>query len=160
MDPLHRGNDFEGSLVLVAAARDSIGGNAVPAEYGQLDVGSLFPVNFGFTSWPFAIEELYWEQWFGKRLMTKVGATAAAAEINPFRLKDDRTSFTTTPFTFHESFPAPAQGPGFAIKWWPVEDSEFYVTGVVNDMNGNPNNGWAGLDFGSFAKGEARWAWA
>ena len=57
--PLNRGKDFEGSLVLVAAARGSIGDNAVPAEYGVLDIGSIFPVNFEFTSWPFAIEELY-----------------------------------------------------------------------------------------------------
>ncbi len=152
--PLNRGKDFEVSLVLVAAERGSIGDNAVPAEYGVLDVGSIFPVNFEFTSWPFAIEELYWEQWFEKRALVRFGVTAAAAAINPFRFKDARTSFTATPFAFHESIPAPAQGPGFAAKWWPIKDSEFYVTAILNDVNGNPNKGWAGIDFNSFGKGE------
>ena len=139
--------------MLVAGIRESLGNNAIPAEYGNLHLGSLFPVNFGFASWS-AIEELYWEQWFGKRLMIRVGATAAPVIINPFRFKDDRTSFTSTPFAFHNSIPAPAQGPGLAAKWWPIEDSEFYVAGALNDVNGHPTRGWAGLDFGSFTKGE------
>lgn len=39
---------------------------------------------------------------------------------------------------------------------WPVEGSEFYLTGVVTDVNGHPDadGGTAGLDFGSFTKGE------
>ncbi len=152
--PLNRGVDYEGSIVLVAGYRGSVGNNAIPAEYGQLDVGSVWPVNFEFTSWPIRIEELYWEQWIKKRVVIRAGVTAAAAAINPFRFKDARVSFTATPFAFHASIPAPAQGPGFAFKWWPIEDSEFYVTGVLNDVNGNPNDGWAGLDFGSFTKGE------
>jgi len=156
---LNRGEDFEGSLVVVAAERRSIGDNAVPAQYGALDVGSLYPVNFGFTSWPFAIEELYWEQWIENSAVVRAGITAAGAAMNPFRFKDDRTSFSATPFAFHESIPAPAQGPGFAVKWWPIEDSEFYVTGVLNDVNGNPNNGSAGIDLNSFFKREFFYAW-
>ncbi len=153
--PLNRGEAYEGSLVLVSAWRGSIGNNAVPAQLGVSDLGSGYSVNFGFTEWDFAIEELYWEQWFGKnRLMFRIGNTAAGTMISPFRFKDDRTSFTQTPFAFHESMPSPAQGPGFALKWWPIEDSEFYVTGVLNDVNGNPADGTAGLDWGSFAKGE------
>jgi len=156
--PFNRGKDFETSLVLVTGQRESLGNNAVPAEYGQVDVGSIYPVNFEFTSWPFAIEELYWEQWLWKRALFRFGVTAAAAAINPFRFKDARTSFTATPFAFHESIPAPAQGPGFAAKWWPIEDSQFYVTFVLNDVNGNPNNGWAGIDFNSLGKGELFYA--
>ncbi len=152
--PLNRGKDFEGSFVLVAAERGSIGDNAVPAQYGPLDVGSVYPVNFEWTEWDFAIEEMYWEQWFGKDLMIRAGNTAAGVSINPFRFKDARTSFTATPFAFHESIPAPAQGPGMAAKWWPIEDSEFYVTWVLNDANGNPDDGWAGIDWNSFGKGE------
>ncbi len=152
--PLNRGEDFEGSLVLVAAERGSVGDNAIPAEFGALNVGSAWATNFEFTSWPFAVEELYWEQWFKDRLMIRAGNTAAATVLNTFRFKDARTSFTSTPFAFHESIPAPAQGPGFAAKWWPIEDSEFYAVGVLNDVNGNPNVGWAGLDWGSFTKGE------
>ncbi len=153
--PLNKGEAYEGSLVLVSAWRGSVGDNAVPAQYGAGDLGSAYAVGFGFTEWDFAVEELYWEQWFGKnRLMFRIGNTAAPTMISPFRFKDDRTSFTTTPFAFHESIPAPAQGPGFAAKWWPIEDSEFYITGVLNDTNGNPADGTLGLDWDSFAKGE------
>ena len=120
--PLNKGEDYEGSLVLVAAERRSVGNNAVPSQYGATDVGSSYAFGFGFTEWDFAAEELYWEQWGHKgSLMTRAGITAAAAVINPFRFKDDRTSFTATPFAFHESIPSPAQGPGLAVKWWPTQ---------------------------------------
>ncbi len=154
--PLNKGGDREGSLVLVAAERDSIGSHAVPAPWGIEDLGSLYAVNFEWTAWDFAIEELYWEQWIGKeRFMFRVGNTAAGTIINPFRFKDARTSFTSTPFAFHESIPAPAQGPGLAAKWWPIEDSQFYISAVLNDANGNPSRGdFLGLDWGSFTKGE------
>ena len=154
--PLNRGEDYEGSLVLVMANRGSVGSNAVPAQYGAAELGSGYAVNFEWTEWDFAVEELYWEQWFEKdRLMIRGGITAAASMIDPFRFKDGRTSFTATPFAFHESIPAPAQGPGFAIKWWPIEDSGFYVTGILNDANGNPVSGdFLGMDWGSFTKGE------
>ncbi len=153
--PLNKGEDHEGSLVLVAAERGSVGSNAVPAQYGASDVGSLYAVGFGFTEWDFAVEELYWEQWGQKdRLMFRAGITAAASLINPFRFKDDRTSFTATPFAFHESIPSPAQGPGLGAKWWPIEGSEIYVAGVLNDANGNPDDGPLGMDWSSFTKGE------
>jgi hypothetical protein len=154
--PLNKGEDREGSLVLVAAERNSVGSHAVPAPWGIEDLGSLYAVNFEWTQWDFAIEELYWEQWLGKkRFMFRVGNTAAGTVINPFRFKDARTSFTSTPFAFHESIPAPAQGPGLAAKWWPKEGSEFYISAVLNDANGNPSRGDPlGLDWGSFTKGE------
>jgi hypothetical protein len=153
---LNKGEDYEGSLVLVAAERGSVGNHAVPAPWGIEDLGSLYAVNFEWTEWDFAIEELYWEQWLGKnRFMFRVGNTAAGTMINPFRFKDARTSFTSTPFAFHESIPSPAQGPGLAAKWWPKEGSEFYISAVLNDANGNPSRGdFLGLDFGSFTNGE------
>jgi len=154
--PLNKGEDNEGSLVLVAAERNSVGSYAVPAPYGIEEVGSLYALNFEWTEWDFAVEELYWEQWLARnRFMFRIGNTAAGTMINPFRFKDARTSFTSTPFAFHESIPAPAQGPGLAAKWWPIEDSEFYITAVLNDANGNPSRGdFLGLDWGSFGKGE------
>jgi hypothetical protein len=154
--PLNKGEDREGSLVLVAAEREAVGNYAVPAPWGANDLGSLYAVNFEWTQWDFAVEELYWEQWLGKkRFMFRVGNTAAGTMINPFRFKDARTSFTSTPFAFHESIPAPAQGAGLAAKWWPKEDSEFYISAVLNDANGNPSRGdFLGLDWGTFSKGE------
>ncbi len=153
--PLNKGEDYEGSLVLVAAKRGALGSHAVPAVFGIADVGSLWSTNFGFTSWSFAVEELYWEQWLKKdRLMFRGGATAAPTAMNLFRFKDDSTSFTSVVMGFHDSIPSPAQGPGFVVKWWPKGGSELYLTGVLNDANGTPDDGWAGLDWGSFTKGE------
>ena len=40
------------------------------------------------------------------------------------------------------------------MKWWPIEDSEVYITGVLNDANGNPDDGTLGMDWDSFTKGE------
>ena len=51
--PLNKGEDYEGSLVLVAAERGSFGSNAVPAQYGVGDLGSLYSVGFGFTEWDY-----------------------------------------------------------------------------------------------------------
>jgi hypothetical protein len=153
--PLNKGEDYEGSLVLVTGERASVGSNAVPAQYGVADLGSTYAFGFGFTEWDFAVEELYWEQWTGKdRLMMRAGITAAPSLISPFRFKDDRTSFTATPFAFHETIPFPAQGPGLGAKWWPIEGSEFYISGVLNDINGNPADGTLGMDWSSFTKGE------
>ncbi len=86
--------------------------------------------------------------------MFRGGATAAPTVMNLFRFKDDSTSFTSVVMGFHDSIPSPAQGPGFVVRWWPKEGSELYLTGVLNDVNGNPDDGWAGLGWGSFTKGE------
>ena len=46
--PLRRGKDYEGSLVVVGDGRWTLGDNSNPAEFGQLDVGSVWATNLEF----------------------------------------------------------------------------------------------------------------
>ena len=150
--PLRRGKSYEGSLVLTANDRNAIGGKAVPAQFGAVDLGSSWS-NFEFTQWDFSIEDLYWEQWLElDRFFMRIGNQIPTTIYNSFRFKDGRTSYTSSPFAFHESIPYPTYGLGLAAKWWPVEDSELYVVGTLNDMNGDPNG--QGLDWSTFGRGE------
>jgi hypothetical protein len=152
--PLNRGQDFEGGLVTQFGWRDPIGNNAVPAQFGIRDTGSLWS-NYEFTTWGggFKVEDLYWQQWLGKdRFNFRVGNMIATSVFNYFRFKDAKSSFTSSPFAFHEAIPVPTYGLGTSFKWWPVQGSELYVVGTLNDMNGDPNG--QGLDWSTFGRGE------
>ncbi len=150
--PLNRGQDYEGSLVVTLDSRDSLGNNAVPAQFGASDVGSTW-AELGHTQWDLQPVELYWQQWLKKdRFFFRAGNQVGAAIYNFFRFGDSRTSFTASPYAFHESIPWPTYGLGFAFKWWPIEGSELYVVGTLNDMNSNPTD--RGLDWSTFGRGE------
>jgi carbohydrate-selective porin OprB len=155
---LNRGTDNEGHLVFSMFERSAVGNNAVPAIF-PADVGSLTG-NVEFTTWRFAIENLYWEQWLKlgqHELMLRVGNQVVTTLLNPFRFKDSRVSFTTGPWAFHTTVPYPTFGFGAGFKWWPDEDdSGFYVAGSLNDMNGDPNLegfGWSTVGRGEFFYG-------
>jgi hypothetical protein len=150
--PLNRGKDYEGSLVLTAHDRNAIGSNAVPAQFGAGNLGTIWS-NYEWTEWDFSLEDVYWEQWLEKdRFMFRIGNQIPTAIYNSFRFKDARTSFTSSPFAFHESIPYPTYGLGAAFKWWPREGSDLYVVGTLNDMNGDPNA--RGFDWSTFSRGE------
>jgi len=147
-----RGEDYEGTLVFSMFERGTVGDNANPSTFGSVELGAIW-TNVEFTNWTLSIENLYWEQWLGKkRFMFRVGNQIATTIINPFRFKDARVSFTTSPFAFHESVPYPTFGFGVAAKWWPVEDSELYVAATMNDLNGDPN--LQGFDWSTVGRGE------
>ena len=151
---LNKGKDYEGSLAFSMFARGGVGNNAVPANFGLADVGGI-TTNVEFTTWSFSIENLYWEQWLdsGKhRLMFRIGNQVVTTLLDPFRFKDSRVSFTTGPFCFHPTVPAPTFGFGAGFKWWPNEDSGLYVAGSLNDMNGDPN--LQGFDWSTVGRGE------
>jgi hypothetical protein len=84
--------------------------------------------------------------------MVRVGNQVAPALLDPFRFKDPRKSFSTGPFNFHTTIPAPTFGFGASIKWIPSEDSPWYVAGTLNDVNGDPNI--MGLDWSTVSRGE------
>lgn len=112
--PFRRGKDFEGSVVFSAHERVGVGDHAVPAQFGGADIGSSWS-NYEFTEWTFSVKDLYWEQRFKKdRLVVRAGNQIPTAIMNSFRFKDARTSFTSSPFAFHESIPngAPQAHPG------------------------------------------------
>jgi hypothetical protein len=151
---LNKGKDYEGNLVFSMFDRRGLGDNAVPATFGLADVGSL-TTNVEFTTWSFEVENLYWEQYLnpGKhKIMLRVGNQVVTTLLNPFRFKDSRVSFTTGPWAFHVTVPYPTFGFGAGFKWWPNEESGFYVAGSLNDMNGDPN--LQGLDWSTVGRGE------
>ena len=130
---LNKGKDNEGTLVFSMFDRGAVGNNAVPSNFGLVDVGSL-TTNVEFTSWSFEIENLYWEQWFGPgqdKLMFRIGNQVVTTLLNPFRFKDSRVSFTTGPWAFHPTVPYPTFGFGAGFKWWPDEESGLYLRRVA-----------------------------
>ena len=151
---LDRGGDHEGTLVFSMFERGGVGDNAVPASFGTPEVGSL-TTNVEFTSWYFAIENLYWEQWLKSEqheFMLRVGNQVVTTLLNPFRFKDSRVSFTAGPWAFHTTVPYPTFGFGTGFKWWPQKESGLYFAGSLNDMNGDPN--LQGFDWSTVERGE------
>ncbi len=151
---LNRGSENEGTLVFSMFERGAVGNNAVPSNFGLADVGSL-TTNVEFTSWDFAIENLYWEQNFASeknKFHFRIGNQVVTTLLNPFRFKDSRVSFTTGPWAFHPTVPYPTFGFGAGFKWWPDKESGFYVAGSLNDMNGDPN--LQGFDWSTVGRGE------
>jgi hypothetical protein len=132
----------KGSLVFSMFERNPIGNHQFPSNFGPINVGSITTA-IEFTTWDFAIENLYWEQWFGlgeRNLMIRVGNLAAAALIDPFRFKDARKNFTTGPFCYHVTKPDPTFGFGITFKLAPAKGTGLYLSGAVTDMNGDPNS--------------------
>ena len=151
---LDRGGDYEGTLVFSMFERGAVGNNAVPSNFGLAEVGSL-TTNVEYTSWYFAVENLYWEQWLKseqQEFMLRVGNQVVTTLLNPFRFKDSRVSFTTGPWAFHPSVPYPTFGFGTGFKWWPQKESGLYFAGSLNDMNGDPN--LEGFDWSTVGRGE------
>jgi hypothetical protein len=151
---IDRGGSYEGTLVLRGAWRDSIGNNAVPAQFGVRDLGSIWS-NYEFTSWDghFRVEDLFWEQKLGDSFSFRVGNQIPTSIYNFFRFKDARTSFTSSPLAFNETIPYPTFGMGTSFRWNPVSsDPGMYVVGTLNDMNGDPAA--LGLDWSTFSLGQ------
>ena len=156
--PLNRGSENEGTLVFSMFERGAVGNNAVPSNFGLVDVGSL-TTNVEYTTWDFAIENLYWQQNIASaksKFEVRVGNQVVTTFLNPMRFKDSRVSFTTGPWAFHPTVPYPTFGFGAGAKWWPDKKSGLYVAGSLNDMNGDPNLqgfDWSTVDRGEFFYG-------
>jgi hypothetical protein len=144
----------KGGLVFSMFDRNPIGNHRTPSLYGPMDIGSITSA-IEFTEWDFAIENLYWEQWFGlgeRSLFFRVGNQIAATLIDPFRFKDAKKSFTTGPFCYHVTKPDPTFGFGVTFKWLPAKGTGLYIAGAVTDMNGDPN--LMGFDWSTVSRGE------
>jgi len=152
-EAINRGEHFEGSLVVTLDWRHTIAG-ANPALFGTVDVGSLWPTDLAFFKFDLTVATLYWEQWFDKdRFVLRVGKQLAAQIYDFFRFKDARVSFSSDPFAGHTSIPAPPFALGISFEWWPIEGSELYVVGTLNDMNGSPTQSIGDM-FDTFFKGQ------
>ncbi len=151
---LNRGTDREGRLVLRLGWRGPIGNNAVPASFGAVNLGSAWS-NFEFTNWDdgLKVEDLFWEQQLGPNFNFRVGNMIATSVYNYSRFKDARTSFTASPFAFHEVIPLPTFGFGASFRWTPsARDPDLYVVGTINDMNGDPAS--QGLNWSTVREGQ------
>lgn len=151
---LNRGGNKQGTFVFSMFDRGAVGNNAVPSNFGIVDVGSI-TTNVEFTTWSLAIENLYWEQSLSSdhhELMFRVGNQVVTTLLNPFRFKDSRVSYTTGPWAFHPSVPYPTFGFGAAFKWRPDRQAGLYLSGSLNDMNGDPN--LQGFDWSTVERGE------
>jgi len=151
---LNKGSENEGLFVFSMFERGAVGNNAVPSNFGLLDAGSI-TTNVEYTTWDFEIENLYWEQNLAlkkNKFQCRIGNQVVTTWLSPFRFKDARVSFTTGPWAFHPTVPYPTFGFGAAFKWWPDKESGFYVSGSLNDMNGDPN--LQGFDWSTVSRGE------
>jgi Carbohydrate-selective porin, OprB family len=151
--PLDRDGAHEGSLVIRLGWRNSIGDNEVPALFGVTQLGSIWS-NYEFTTWgdKVVVEDVFWQQWLGRRLRLRLGNQIPTGVLNFSRFKDARVSFTSSPFAFHETIPYPTFGLGVSFRWLPIQGSELYVNGTMNDMNGEPKD--SGLDWSTFGEGQ------
>jgi len=139
------GKDYEGSFTATIDWRHAMGGGVTPSVYGTFGVGSLWPTDLAFDEWDVTVPSFYWEQWFKKDVFVlRFGKQLAVQTLDFFRFKDSRTSFSGTPFSLHNSIPAPGFGQAVSFEWWPSKDSELYVQGTLNDMNGSVSS--FGLD--------------
>ncbi len=155
-DAINRGRDFEGSLVATLDWRTSIGNNFDPAAF-QFATGSLWPSDFAYIDWGLWVPALYWEQWFKKDVFVfRLGQQVAPQFIDFFRFKDPRTSFSSGPFTTAPtSVPTPPPGLGLSFRWLPIDKSESYIVGTINDVNAEVESyEWDNVfEFGQFFYG-------
>jgi hypothetical protein len=149
---LNRGEDWQGAIVAGIDWRHEYG-DIEPAFF-QFQTGSLWANEFLHVSWDPWFFPLYWEQWGKKdRFVFRVGSQVATQTLDFFRFKDGRTSFSNAQATVPSgTMPWPGPGFGAMFEWWPIEDSNLYVLGTINDMNAEPGE-WSwdnAFEYGQF----------
>ena len=139
--PIDRGGPNQGSLNVTLAYRGPFNSDPVAAVFGVPVVGSLWSA-YEWGNWDgIVFENIFWEQQVAGDFRVRFGNQAPGAIYNFSRFKDPRTSFTASPFAFHETIPYPAIGFGVAGRWQPAPLLGPYAVLTVNDMNADPQNG-------------------
>lgn len=151
-DAYNRGKDWQGGFTIGIDWRHAYG--EVEPAFFLLQTGSLWANEFLHVEWDPWIFPLYWEQWGKKdRFVARVGTQVATQTLDFFRFKDGRTSFTNAQMTIPAgTMPWPGPGFGAMFEWWPVEDSNLYVLGTINDVNAEPGE-WSwdnAFEYGQF----------
>lgn len=131
-----RGKDYQGSLVAAFDWRHTLQDTTQPA-FLAINIGSLWATNFYYLSWRPWFPILFYEQSFKKDVFVlRFGNMNTIQFFDFFRFKDPRTSFSGSPFTAPgTTIPFPAPGFGVAFELRPVKGSEFYISGIVSDVN-------------------------
>jgi hypothetical protein len=139
--PHDRGGPTESSFVLRYGWRGNVFGNAQnPASFGLVNLGANWS-NYEFTNWQggFKVEDFFLQQWFlDRRANFRIGNMGPQAVLNFSRFKDARVSFTASPYAFNDSIPWPTFGFGASLRVNPKPESDLYMVGSINDMNGDP----------------------
>ena len=150
-DLINRGKDYKGSLVVSFTDIHAYGSAVYPAFF-FLNTGSLLAHDGIYTNINFNVGNLFWEQWFKKdRFVARVGNLSAINLIDFFRYADFRTSFQEPNLSFPFALmPYGPPGMGISLKWWPIDNSELYITTIVNDINSDVDN----LDVHIFSTGD------
>lgn len=135
-DAYRRGQDYQGSFVF-AFNHGHIYGDAGQPFVFFLDTGSITAHDGVYAEIGPFISVLFWEQWLDKdRFVLRLGQLAPLQILDFFRFGDPRTSFSVPALAAPAaSIPIAPPGPGVNFKWWPIEGSELYVVGLVNDIN-------------------------
>jgi hypothetical protein len=145
---INKDKDYQGGITVTLDWRHALGGNNVMPGSLFSDVGSGTGVDATYLPWDAYPSVLFWEQHLKKdRFWFRIGQTAPAAMMDFFRYKDGRVSFTgvinTNPVSI---IPHAPPSLGFGFNWNPIEGSELYVKGVLNDLNVSPGEfDWSGL---------------
>ncbi len=153
---INRDKDWEGSLTAAIDTRFAIATELTPGEL-IFEAGVLTSIDATYIPWDFYPVLLFWEQHGKKgRIWFRVGQVAAPAVLDFFRYKDSRVSFTSPAITFPlHVMPQGAAGLGAQFKWHPIQDSELYVAGAIQDLNATAGKfDWSGLfDYGEIFAG-------
>ena len=129
------------------------GDNAVPAQFGVRDIGSIWS-NYEFTSWNqgFRIEDLFWEQQLGPAFSFRIGNQGPQSVFNFFRFKDARTGSLPARWRSTRRYPTDLR-----VRWViPMatggQRSGSLCRRTLHDMNGDPAD--LGLDWNTFGLGQ------
>lgn len=138
LDLFRRGKDYQGGIVAAFDLRHVYGNRAAPLTFG-LELGAgTWATDAAFLDVDPYVSVAFWEQWFQKdRFVIRLGQQSLSGIFDFFRFKDVRTSFSNGVLNAVPATIRPDAAPGFGVsfEWWPIEESELYVVGTVNDMN-------------------------
>ena len=145
----NKDKDWEGRFIMSLDGRHTINPNSNrPPGLFKQDIGSLWATDGAYFNWDIYPAILMWQQTFAKdRFAIRLGQQQALTVLDFFRFADSRTSFSNTQIVLPVGLiPAGAPGLGLSFKWWPIDRSQLYVKGIVNDINAPAGKiDWSGI---------------
>lgn len=133
--------DFESSITGTFDTRFPIGSDAIAPGETFEHSGVGWALDAAFLDLDPGVGVLFFEQHGKKdRFWVRVGQIAGWAILDFFRFKDARVAFSSPSLTIPlHVIPYAVPSLGLAFKWNPISNSKFYISGVVQDTNGEPN---------------------
>ena len=133
-----------GILVSKVENRHRLGTDIAPQDLG-FETGYVGLTATPFSDIDWAFTNLFWEQHlFDKRLGFVAGIVDVTDYLNVYGLVDPWTTFSNLAFSTDPAIPAPNQGMGAAISFFPTD--RVYILGGLADTNGDPTRPEDSLD--------------